>query len=173
MKKPKNYINNKDLYEALVKHREKLQESIELQKQKPQVSNYIGEAIMLICSNLAKRGNFINYSFKYEMIADGTLDCIAAVDNFNPERTNNPFAYFTQIAWNAFLRRIEKEKKEIYTKHKNFQNSYLMGYTNNEASNEIIKSFEDKLSKKLTSVKKKSKITGIEKFSEKEEEVND
>jgi DNA-directed RNA polymerase specialized sigma24 family protein len=104
------------------------------------------------------------------------MDCISAVDNFNPDKTNNPFAYFTQIAWNAFLRRIQKEKKQTYIKHKNFENSHLfseivensghaMHLKSNEYSSDIVRSFEDKLTKS----KKESKLTGVEKFSEVEE----
>ena len=106
------------------------------------------------------------------MISDGIIDCISAVDNFDPDKTNNPFAYFTQIAWNAFIRRIHKEKKQTYIKHKNFENSFLMnelweGDSNmqmvaNEYSSEVVKSYEDK----LTKVKKNSKLNGVEKFSE-------
>ena len=99
------------------------------------------------------------------MISDGELDCIAAVKNFNPDKTDNPFGYFTQIAWNAFIRRITKEKKQTYIKHKNFENTVLtmdvMGemvniqLKNNEHSSDIIRTFEEKLQKK----QKVSKIT--------------
>ena len=111
--------------------------------------------------------------------SDGIMDCISAVDNFDPDKTNNPFAYFTQIAWNAFLRRIQKEKKQTYIKHKNFENSFLMnelmeeGHSTqlkaNEYSSEIVRSYEDK----LTKTKKASKLVGVEKFSENEEEQNE
>ena len=168
-----NYINNKTLYEAMIEHRKGLAEAVEQGEEKPQVSKYIGESILLICNNLAKKPNFSGYTYKQEMISDGIMDCIAAVDNFNPERTNNPFAYFTQIAWNAFLRRIHKEKKQTYIKHKNYENSFLMNelwgnaehsmqLKTNEYSGEIVKNFENG----LTKIKKDSKLRGVEKFSE-------
>jgi hypothetical protein len=170
MKKPKNYINNKTLYTAMIEHKTKLEESERLHKPKPQIATYIGQAIILINENLAKRPNFSGYSYIDEMKSDGELDCIAAVDNFNPNKTNNPFGYFTQIAWNAFIRRITKEHKHTYIKHKNFENSFLMNMlwsdaenihlNSNEYSSEIIKSFEDK----LTKAKKPSKVTGVELF---------
>jgi DNA-directed RNA polymerase specialized sigma subunit len=175
MAKARNYINNKTLYGAMIHYKNDLKESVSREIDKPIVPNYIGESIILICTNLAKKPNFSGYTYKQDMISDGIMDCIAAVDNFNPDKTNNPFAYFTQIAWNAFLRRIQKEKKQTYIKHKNFENSFLMSdlmeegpttqLKSNEYSNEIVKSFEDK----LTKTKKPSKLVGVEKFSEVEE----
>jgi DNA-directed RNA polymerase specialized sigma24 family protein len=172
MAKARNYINNKTLYGAMIQYKNSLKEAIENDRPKPQVSNYIGQSILLICNNLAKKPNFSGYTYKQDMISDGIIDCISAVDNFDPDKTNNPFAYFTQIAWNAFIRRIHKEKKQTYIKHKNFENSFLMnelweGDSNmqmvaNEYSSEVVKSYEDK----LTKVKKNSKLSGVEKFSE-------
>jgi len=170
-KKPKNYINNKTLYTSIIEYKTKLAAAIKNNEQMPQVTNYIGQSILLICNNLAKKPNFSGYTYKQDMISDGIHDCIAAVDNFNPDKTNNPFAYFTQIAWNAFLRRIQKEKKQTYIKHKNFENSYLTNQLwsdneniqlkSNEYSNELVRSFESK----LTSTLKKAKISGVEKFT--------
>ena len=171
MRKPRNYINNKDLYENMVAYRVILLQAEEEGIQRPQVPNYIGKAIDLICKNLAKKPNFSGYTYKEDMIGDAMIDCISAVSNFDPNKTNNPFAYFTQIAWNAFIRRIHKEKKQTYIKHKNFENSFLMdnlweGDSNmqlisNEYSSEIVKNYENK----LTKIKKSSKVIGVEKFS--------
>lgn len=172
-----NYINNKTLYGAMIHYRNDLQHALEHDADKPIVPKYIGESILLICNNLAKKPNFSGYTYKHDMISDGIMDCIAAVDNFDPDKTNNPFAYFTQIAWNAFLRRIQKEKKQTYIKHKNYENSFLlmdihdemnggnMQLKSNDYSSDIVRSFEDK----LTKIKKQSKLTGVEKFSEVEE----
>jgi RNA polymerase sigma factor (sigma-70 family) len=170
-KRKNNYINNKDLYAAMVEHREKLKEALDNDKAKPKVSEYIGKSILLICNNLAKKPNFSGYTYKQEMISDGIIDCISAVDNFDPNRTSNPFAYFTQIAWNAFLRRIHKEKKQTYIKHKNFENTVLLfdgaieetqHLKTNEFSEDLIRNFENK----LTKPKKEVILSGIEKFSE-------
>jgi hypothetical protein len=169
-KKTTNYINNKDLYTALIARHTELKKCCKNDIEKPQVSQYIGQSILLICNNLAKKPNFSGYTYKQEMISDGVVDCISAVDNFNPAKTNNPFAYFTQIAWNAFVRRIHKEKKQSYIKHKNFENSFLLsgGYTesgtqlkSNECSDEIVRNFENKLTKN----KKTNKMKGLEIFS--------
>lgn len=169
MARVKNYINNKTLYEALIEHKKKFTEAKELGIIKPQASNYIGESILLICNNLGKKLNFSGYTYKSDMISDGIMDCVAAVDNFDPEKTNNPFAYFTQIAWNAFVRRIQKEKKQTYIKHKNFQSMYTLEeqwfdnqLKTNEFSDDIINNFETTLAKK----KAAPKPIGVEKFVE-------
>lgn len=169
-KRVTNYINNKTLYSAMIQHKNSVEEAEKEGKSKPQVSRYIGESILLICNNLAKKPNFSGYTYKQDMISDGIIDCVAAVDNFNPDKTNNPFAYFTQIAWNAFLRRIQKEKKQTYIKHKNYENSMLLEehwehstpqLKSNEYSDEIVRNYENK----LTKIKKPSKLSGIEIFS--------
>jgi DNA-directed RNA polymerase specialized sigma subunit len=174
VKKKNNYINNKTLYAAMIDHRKAIEEAKANETPKPQATKYIGESILLICNNLAKKPNFSGYTYKSDMISDGIIDCVAAINNFNPEKTNNPFAYFTQIAWNAFIRRIHKEKKQTYIKHKNFENSFLMDsmdteyvmhLSSNEYSGEIVKNFENS----LTKTKKQSKLKGLEKFSEGEE----
>jgi len=165
-RKRNQYINNKTLYTNLIHYKNTLKNARELGQEPPQVTRYIGEAIVMINTNLALRPNFSGYTYKQEMISDGIVDCLAAVDNFNPEKTNNPFAYFTQIAWNAFIRRISKEKKQQYIKHKNMQSLYLdygMDTENNEFSNQIIEDYEKK---NLTNTKKSSKLSGVEKFME-------
>lgn len=171
MARVKNYINNKTLFEAMVLYRNSVQKAIEEGKPAPQIPNYIGQSIIMICENLARKGNFSSYTYKLDMISDGIVDCVAAVDNFNPEKTNNPFAYFTMIAWNAFIRRITKEKKQTYIKHKNFENNFInnqlwdgsfnLELSTNEYSEDVIRSFEEK----LTKIQKSSKIKGIEKFA--------
>lgn len=172
MKKPRNYVNNKTLYGVIIHYKNDLKESIKNGVDKPIVPNYIGECIILICNNLAKKPNFSGYTYKQDMISDGIMDCIAAVDNFDPDKTNNPFAYFTQIAWNAFIRRIHKEKKQTYIKHKNYENNVLLldvyeeithsvHLKANEYSSEIVRSYEEK----LTKVKKPVKLVGLEKFT--------
>jgi hypothetical protein len=172
-KKKTNYINNKTLYGAMIHYRNELKEALDSDKDKPIVPKYIGESILLICNNLAKKPNFSGYTYKQDMISDGIIDCVSAVDKFDPDKTNNPFAYFTQIAWNAFLRRIQKEKKQTYIKHKNFENSHIfceifedsshaIHLKANEYSSDIVRNFEDK----LTKPKKHGILKGVEKFSE-------
>jgi len=84
----------------------------------PRVPNYIGECLYNIANRLSLKGNFVNYSYREEMISDGIENCLIYLNNFNPEKSDNPFAYFTQIIYFAFLRRIQKERKQLYVKHK-------------------------------------------------------
>lgn len=92
----------------------------------PKASNYIGECIWLIANRLSTNRNFIGYSYREEMIGDAIENCLRYLHNFNPDKSNNPFAYFTQIMYYAFLRRIEKEKKQSYIKYKSMENSITM-----------------------------------------------
>jgi DNA-directed RNA polymerase specialized sigma24 family protein len=89
---------------------------------KPRVPNYIGECFLKIATHLAYKSNFINYTYREEMVSDGIENCITYIDNFNPEKSKNPFAYFTQITYYAFLRRIAKEKRQQQTKYRYMRN---------------------------------------------------
>ena len=88
----------------------------------PPITNYIGECFLKIATHLSYRPNFINYTYREEMISDGIENCLQYVHNFNPENSDNPFAYFTQIIYYAFLRRIQKEKKQAHVKNKMIEN---------------------------------------------------
>ena len=87
-------------------------------EQVPPVTRYIGECFLKIAQHLSYRPNFINYTYKHDMISDGIENCLMYLHNFNPEKSKNPFAYFTQIIYYAFLRRIQKEKKQTELKQK-------------------------------------------------------
>ncbi len=113
-----NYINNPDFLQAMIDYRGAVAEAKSGGKMKPQVPPYIGECFMKIATRLSHKPNFINYSFRDEMICDGIENCMQYIDNFDPEKSKNPFAYFTQIIYFAFLRRIDKEKKQLYIKFK-------------------------------------------------------
>ena len=125
-KKANNYIDNKKFYAEMIIYRRLYDEAMAAGEPRPIVSRYVGECIMLIATRLATRPNFVGYSYKDEMISDGIENCLAYLHNFNPEKSTNPFAYFTQIIYYAFLRRIQKEKKQLYIKHKSFENSMIM-----------------------------------------------
>lgn len=119
MAKVKNhYVNNKQMHAKLLEWKLAVREAEANGTLRPRVPEYIGECIWLIAKNLARKPNFMNYSFKEEMIGDGVENCLMYIDNFNPEKYKNPFAYFTTIIYYAFLRRIHKEKKQTYIKHK-------------------------------------------------------
>jgi hypothetical protein len=121
-KKSEHYVNNKDFHQALVNHKIKVNQAKEAGTTKPRVSNYIGDCFLRIANHLSYKPNFVNYMFKDDMICDGVENCIQYIDNFDVERTN-PFAYFTQIVYYAFLRRIAKEKKQLEIKSKIIERS--------------------------------------------------
>lgn len=116
-----HYVNNADFLKALIEYRDNVEQAAKDGKPKPQLSNYIGECILKIATHLSYKPNFINYSYRDDMILDGIENCIQYIDNFNPDKSSNPFAYFTQIIYYAFLRRIAKEKKQSYIKGKLIQ----------------------------------------------------
>jgi hypothetical protein len=117
-----HYVNNADFLVAITEYREKVKHAKENGLPKPIVSNYIGECILKIATHLSYKPNFINYSYREDMILDGIENCIQYIDNFDPSKSKNPFAYFTQIIYYAFLRRIAKEKKQSYIKGMLIQN---------------------------------------------------
>ena len=113
-----HYIDNKEFLKAMTEYRELRIEAEESGDERPQVTNYIGECFVKIANHLAYKSNFVNYTFRDEMILDGIENCLTYMDNFNPEKSKNPFAYFTQITYYAFIRRIQKEKRQMETKFK-------------------------------------------------------
>ena len=113
-----NYVDNEKLYDAMVEHIDAYNAAIEAGEETPGVSNYIGEVIYLIAENLAKKPNFSGYSFIDEMKSDAQETCLMYLHNFDYEKYSNPFSYFTQIMFFAFIRRIQKEEKQQYIKYK-------------------------------------------------------
>lgn len=113
-----NYVNNKDFMEALIQYKKDCADAEEKGIELPIVPNYIGDCVNKIATRLSMKWNFSGYSYREEMVGDGVENAIRAINNFNPEKSTNPFAYFTQIIWYAFLRRIEYENKQTYIKHK-------------------------------------------------------
>ena len=131
-KKTEHYVNNKELLEALIVYRSKVEKDF-LERNgrtplkqdrskhwdgKPPITNYLGECFLKIATHLSYKPNFVNYMFREDMISDGIENCVQYIHNFDPEKSKNPFAYFTQIIHYAFLRRIQKEKKQLDIKTK-------------------------------------------------------
>ena len=117
-KKSEHYVNNKELLEALIVYREKVAIAKEKDLPKPRITNYLGSCFLKIATHLSYKPNFVNYRFRDDMISDGIENCVQYIHNFDPEKSRNPFAYFTQIIHYAFLRRIQKEKKQLDIKNK-------------------------------------------------------
>ncbi len=117
-KKSEHYVNNKQLLEALIVYREKVSHAKDNDLPKPRITNYLGECFLKIATHLSYKPNFVNYMFRDDMISDGIENCVQYIHNFDPAKSKNPFAYFTQIIHYAFLRRIQKEKKQLDIKTK-------------------------------------------------------
>ena len=117
-KRSEHYVNNKEFLAALIKLREDREIAEFRGNEKPRIPRYIGECFLKIATHLSFKPNFVNYMFKEDMISDGIENCVQYIHNFNPEKSQNPFAYFTQIIHYAFLRRIQKEKKQLEIKNK-------------------------------------------------------
>jgi hypothetical protein len=176
-----HYVDNKKLYACIVEYRQLVLQAREQGTTRPIIPNYIGQCILMIANRLSTKPNFVNYSYREEMVSDGVENCICYIDNFDPLKSSNPFAYFTQIIYFAFLRRILKEKKQLYIKHKSLENSMILNElmaqsefdekdftpsyidVDNENMYDFIKTFEDNLLSK-----KKKRKKGIENFLEDE-----
>lgn len=158
-RKTKNdYINNARFHDELCSYLNSVSEAVENNKPKPQITRYIGDALIELCNRLSHRPNFNGYTrhWKEEMINDAILNCLASVTNYNPQyvmvdgKQKNPFGFFSKIAWNAFLRRIAEEKTQSYIKHKNLDNMSVFDDDitqsdtsfDNAGHNYVIESFE-------------------------------
>ena len=178
-----HYVDNAKFLEAMIEYKKEYTISINDDQELPLISEYLGSVFLKIAQRLSFRPNFINYTFKNDMISDGIENCLHYIHNFNPEKSNNPFAYFTQIIYYAFIRRIQKEKKQLYIKYKTMQSAPSLlenvevsandsdkGY-NQETMNtdqkanmhNFIKNFEDAKAAKSVA-KKPAKKTNLEYF---------
>jgi len=171
----KHYVNNADFLTALIEYRSNCDIAKTEGKEDPRIPNYIGECFLKIAEHLSRKPNFISYSFRDEMIADGIENCLMYFRNFDPAKSKNPFAYFTQIIYFAFLRRIMKEKKQLYVKYKATEQFGILDefemYEDSDGNmkqfelyeniSEFIHNFEEGKKKK-----KDGKTKGLEKFIE-------
>ena len=176
-KTTKHYVNNADFLAALIEYKKNCDEAKKNKKPEPAIPNYIGECFLKIADHLSRKPNFISYSFRDEMIADGIENCLMYFRNFDPDKSKNPFAYFTQIIYYAFLRRIMKEKKQLYVKYKATEQIGILdefelledsdgNYRQFELYDnisEFIHNFEENKRKK-----KEGKTKGLEKFLDEE-----
>lgn len=175
-----HYINNKHFLEAIKKHRELANQAEQLDKPPPVISKYLGECIIELTNRIARKPNFSGYMFLDDMKGDAIETCIKYMHNFNPDKSDNPFSYFTTIIHNAFVQRIEKEKKQLATRHLALTNSMIMNDLANipdkdgsklitlnidtEYMNEFMEDFERRQEQKKLAQKKNNAKKGINKF---------
>mgnify|MGYP001429078198 FL=1 len=173
-KQKEHYVNNKEFLEAMKAYKKSVNKAKREKQEKPPVTDYIGSCFLKIANHLSYRPNFINYTFRDDMISDGIENCLQYLDNFNPAKSNNPFAYFTQIIYYAFVRRIQKEKKQTTIKHKlimdaNYDDVALQPGDDSEFKNQF-KEFLQKnirMEEPVKKVEKKKKKTRVKKSTSK------
>ena len=165
--KPKDkphYVNNAEFSQAVVDHVTIVNEARDKGEPLPKVPDYIAQCFLKICEGLSHKSNFVRYTYREEMVMDAVENCLKAIENYNLEaatRTGKPnaFAYFTQISWYAFLRRIEKEKKQQDIKMKYINQSGIENFLDNELGDEqsaqVAQAFVDQLRIRIDEVKEK------------------
>lgn len=172
-----HYVNNKEFSLAVVEYCKQLQEAKDKGEALPIVTNYIADCFLRIAEGLSHKSNFIRYTYREEMVMDAVENCLKAIENYNIEtatRTGNPnaFAYFTQISWYAFLRRIAKEKRQSDVKLKYLSESGIEDYIAtgdiDPQSQTVVQSFIDTLKERIDSVKERD--TEIKEFARKEKQ---
>ena len=177
--KKQHYVDNKLFFAEMEKWKSEIDESDEVDDLPPMVTEYMGECFYKIATHLSYRPNFINYTYREEMIGDGIENCIRYAKNFNREKSKNPFAYFTQIIYYAFIRRITKEKKQTSIKQKIIDNTSTKTYDIMEGdddvySNTYMEFLRDNLEEKdIPKQKRKKSKKGIEHFIEELENENE
>jgi len=159
-----HYVNNKEFSQAVVDYCTVVKEAKEKESTLPVVPNYIAQCFLKIAEGLSHKSNFIRYTYREEMVMDAVENCLKAIENYNIEaatRSGNPnaFAYFTQISWYAFLRRIAKEKKQQDIKLKYLSQSgieqYVFGDVEDKAANNAVQVFVDQLKDRIDKVKER------------------
>lgn len=113
-KEVKHYVDNDKFYDAMVEYIS----GLDGENNTNRASEYIGHCILQICKRLAFRPNFIAYSYRAEMISDAIENCVRYIDRFDYIKYKSPFAYFSQIAFYAMVRRIQTEHKQMQIKAK-------------------------------------------------------
>jgi hypothetical protein len=171
-----HYVDNKKFLQAMKDWKEQCKDAEEAGDENPRITNYIGECFLKIATHLSYRPNFINYSYRDEMISDGIQNCLQYAHNFSPDKSKNPFAYFTQIIYYAFLRRIQAEKKQVHIKNMSIQKQHYEPYTTMMGDNTVYSIDETLMNNMLPDEdvykpKKKEtiKVKGLEVFMEPED----
>jgi len=154
-----HYVDNKKFLEALIDYKVKVDQAKSENKEIPQVPNYIGDCFIKIATHLSYKSNFINYTFRDDMISDGIENCLTAAAKFDPSKSSNPFAYYTQIIYFAFIRRIQKEKKQQATKYKIIENLDLDAIMQESDNSDVGQQLVDYLKKQLDTIDPDKRLT--------------
>ena len=179
--KPKDkphYVNNREFSYAVVDYVKSVQLAESEGREPPKVTNYIASCFLKISEGLSHKSNFIRYTYREEMVMDAVENCLKAIHNYNIEaatRTGNPnaFAYFTQICYYAFLRRIAKEKKQQDVKFKYIENAGIEDFIHYDPSmsgdhHEVERMFVDELRDRIDKIRDVD--TKVKDFAKEEKE---
>jgi len=162
-----HYVNNADFSQAVVDYVTEVREAEKNQQPLPIVPDYIAQCFLRIAEGLSHKSNFIRYTYREEMVMDAVENCLKAINNYNLEtatRTGRPnaFAYFTQISWYAFLRRIAKEKKQQDVKMKYLAKSGIENFVDldmaDAAAGAVIETFVDSLRDRIERIKQTDQV---------------
>lgn len=164
-KEKPHYVNNREFSEAVVEYCKRLQEARETGDKLPVVTDYIADCFLRIATGLSHKANFLRYTYREEMVMDAVENCLKAIENYNIEtatRTGKPnaFAYFTQISWYAFLRRIEKEKKQQDIKLKYMAEAGLEEIIHADKDDNDNQAFVDVLRDRIDAIKENDRLVG-------------
>lgn len=171
-----HYVNNAEMLEAIKLYKADIEKARAEGKEDPRIPEYLGECILKIATRLSHKANFINYSYRDDMILDGIENCMQCINSFDPNKSSNPFSYFTQVIYFAFLRRITKEKKQSYIRGKLIQEMAFESFEIQDHDDDgdfknaytaFIQShqnFDDSFIKKKEKAKEKKKAQSLENF---------
>lgn len=142
-----HYVDNEKFCEEMTKWKKRVLDAREVDDVDPPSTEFMGECFLKICEHLIMRPNFINYTFRDDLISDGIENCLLYAHNFNPEKSKNPFSYFTQIIHHAYVRRIVKERKLMHIKYLFVERSGILDELNpdNEDNKKITKTWVEYL----------------------------
>jgi hypothetical protein len=153
MENKKHYVSKEELQQALIDYKTQCDLAVAQGLPEPRVPEYIGECFVKIATHISYRPNFYNYTFRDEMVSDGIENCLMYFRNYNPEKFNNPFGYFSKIIWYAFLRRIAKEKRELAKKFKYIESLDITDLlTQEQDTGEFVNQFLEYLKNELDHV---------------------
>jgi len=162
-KEANHYVDKREFHLLLVEHKRKVEAALAKGEETPRPCDGIGDAFIKIANGLARKANFVNYPFREDMIGDAIENCAMAVNNYDPDRFNNPYGYFTKVCWWSNLRKIEREHKQLYVKFKSMEQAILSEslvegddenfqydavLLDNEKMKPIIEKFDKKIKKK-------------------------
>lgn len=171
-----HYVDNKKFLAALIEYKQSIDDAKVKGEEQPRVPHYIGECFIKIATHLSYKSNFINYTFRDDMVSDGIENCLTAAAKFDPTKSSNPFAYYTQIIYFAFIRRIQKEKKQQATKYKIIENldfdSLMQNSDDSESSRQLIDYLKTQLDQIDPEKRETPAQTKARKKKAKEEENN-